>query len=735
MDQRARADSGSTIHQAGRDIVYLSGAPDATIGPSLLSIDPPWGRLDNKVRGRDALVTEIAGEIADPRGSIFVLHGGGGYGKSTVALAAAKTAVEKKIPAYWISGADQTQFLEGMRSIALRFGAPVDSVDRAWSGKGSAPDLLWQAIGNFAEPWLIVLDNIDEPQILAAQGSRTTDGTGWLRVPRARGTLVITTRDGNHKWWPTDARLIAIPTLTISDGCQVLLDSAGISAGSTSHAAYLARRLGCLPLALKIASAYIADAIRSPQLPGLKRPRTFQEYSNALEEDFSELSEAMAVNLPKEHTVRDLISNTWELSLDLLEARGYADGRPLLRLLSCFGPAFVPYKLLDAGVLADVEMFSDITPQKMSDLLRALADLGLIERYEGTRGKQSLGISLHPVIRDANRSQPDVRSALDEYATASTLLLENFCAGLDPDAPECASSWRVILPHCSQVLSLWKNVSEPSKINVNFALRAAMVAGKSASFLYRYGRYLEAETLLGKVLVLQSNLLRGDYPESLETRYNLARVWRAKGSLIEAEKEFRSVVEAQCRLLGKEHKDSLATRNQLGFVLRAQGRHPAAEREFRDVLRIQEFVLGSEDKDTLLTRHNLGQVLFEEGQFEKAEQELEAVLTLRRSALGEEHAHTLFTRYILARVAYARGRWLVAEESFRSLLEIQTGALGAMHPDTLATRTGLGRSLVKLDRKEDAKREFESVLKGQRRALGNDHPDTVNTIAELQALL
>jgi hypothetical protein len=83
-----------------------------------------------------------------------------------------------------------------MREIAIQLGAPVSEVTQAWSGWASATDLVWRLLNDSASPWLLVFDNVGDPQQLAGHG------TGWLRVPAtAKGIVLVTTRDSDSDFW------------------------------------------------------------------------------------------------------------------------------------------------------------------------------------------------------------------------------------------------------------------------------------------------------------------------------------------------------------------------------------------------------------------------------------------------------------------------------------------------------------------------------------------------------
>ncbi len=90
----------------------------------------------------------------------------------------------------------------GLYEVASRAGASAEALRQAWTGRGSAPDLLWRYLNQFTRRWLLVLDNADDPRLLASAGRSVSDGTGWLRAPASdRGAVLVTTRDANPHTW------------------------------------------------------------------------------------------------------------------------------------------------------------------------------------------------------------------------------------------------------------------------------------------------------------------------------------------------------------------------------------------------------------------------------------------------------------------------------------------------------------------------------------------------------
>lgn len=142
---------------------------------------------------------------------------------------------------------------------------------------------------------------------------------------------------------------------------DVLIDLCG-HAGDRGEARALAERLGGLPLALRSAGTYLGRTSRGGGLLCREagrpaRAATFDAYRQALGDSALDLLDEGVPHLNDverlEQRHRGLVSRTWEMGLDLLEAQGHVHARALMRLMSCFASAPLPADLLDEAVLAE----------------------------------------------------------------------------------------------------------------------------------------------------------------------------------------------------------------------------------------------------------------------------------------------------------------------------------------------------------------------------------------------
>jgi hypothetical protein len=180
-----------TASGSAQQVVQGSGIQYINLGlesEPAISIAPPFGQRDENLplRGRDDLLAELAGGT----GQAHVIHGLGGCGKTRLALEAAYQAQRLGAEVWWISAADESGLVTGMRALGRRLGIADHEINH-----GDTADLLWQHLKGRLDPWLLVLDNTDDPQVLAGPGRFVSDGQGWLRpVSAPFGTVLITSR-------------------------------------------------------------------------------------------------------------------------------------------------------------------------------------------------------------------------------------------------------------------------------------------------------------------------------------------------------------------------------------------------------------------------------------------------------------------------------------------------------------------------------------------------------------
>lgn len=706
-------------------------------------------------------------------GSVTVLHGIGGVGKTRLALEIAALAEDAGVAVWWVQAGDRAAFEDGMRAVGYAAGASREDFAVA-----NPADVVWRALHRLTWRWLLVVDNADDPAVAAGQGR------GWMRVPRAPGAVVITSRDGRAEAWADWITCRPVEPLDAQAAAEVLLGLAA-EAGSAAEARRLGERLSGIPLLLHLAGSALRQAGEVPARwapPGALR--TFDGYRAAVEAAAG---------------VDGLYERIWEISLDQLDRAALSHGRELLLVICCFADAPLPYEeVLDPAALG-------VTAAELVRTLRGLEELGLVSLGPGE-------LTVHPAVRTAARAHPELAPGL-----AAALLIA--AAGRIGPGVAGVRAWARLGEHAAEVLG-----RVPGAGTAVLAEGAARLAGNGlhgqalvlydalpgagqdpgtrrarAGVLHEMGRHEEAlaefDAMLagghrgdlvairhGRAQVLReigrheealaefdavvaiedqpggavrrarASVLRkvGRYEEALAEfdallavgrrdtvlaiRHERARVLRAMRRHDEALAELDAVLSARRALHDERDYDVLNDRHQRARVLRELGRHGEALAEFDAVLAIERDLRGEQHDKVLAGRHQRARVLREMGRHDEALAEFDTLLAIERGLHDEQHNYVLSARHERAQVLRELGRHGEALPEFDALLAVERALHGEQHTYVLNTRHERARALVAVGRVAEALAEFEAVAEGRRVLHGAGHPRTRESIAAAESI-
>ncbi|WAZ26601.1 tetratricopeptide repeat protein [Streptomyces cinnabarinus] len=660
-------------------------------------------------------ILRLSGHPAD--GRMHVLHGLSGAGKTAVALEVVTRvrAVADRQSAgpriWWIDARHPAAFAAGMREVARQAGVGDEDVHA-----GHVVDALWENLGRAPYRWLLIVDGADDLSLLDGPG-RLAAGTGWLRPHHCPdGLLLVTTQSGIARLWGTGASLHAVGPLSTEEAAGVLTDHASPAAGTPAQACRLAQRLGRLPLALRMAASYLAEANAMPaplRHPGT--PMTFEAFRAALDRYGVGVDPAAAVE------------STWQISMDLLHRQGLSHASELVRVLASFSAAPIPYTLLlQPGVLMALPEFGALDSTAVWRSLRELAALQLLELDEiPSRHEGPLCVRLHPLIRDLARRgrQPRAVIALMERV----LQLQE--VRVPPENPQAWPVWRILAPHALDLADVFQ--AQDATFSPSERKTCADAGELAARYLQSQGLYGQARKGFEQVLALRTE---GDADEldTAATRHNLALVLHDLGELEEAERLYEKVWQTLCHARGPQHSQTLTVRHELGRVLLDRGCLPQAQAHLEAVLAVRDATDGTDSPNALATRHELARVLHRRRRMDEARREYAHLLVLRRRLSGEEHPRTVTVWHNYACVLHDMGLMEQAHLECEQALAAQRTLYGEDHPDTLAT----GYLFAAILRARSLRGEADAVLSALHersgRLLGESHPLTKDC-AELLA--
>ncbi|MFI0859584.1 aKG-HExxH-type peptide beta-hydroxylase [Streptomyces smyrnaeus] len=755
-------------------------------GPAVPLAVPQRRVAQDRLRGRVGLVTDLtdaigrraAGDAAVP--GVWLLSGMGGCGKTTVALETAHQLAGAATRVWWVSGENSEVLFAALRSVAFAAGA------QAADFVGSHPaEVLWTRLNALTTPWLLILDNVDDPTMLADVSFGTTalaavqrglaDGVGWLREPaHPWGTVLATSRESRGERWGHWVHMVGVDLLSADDGAKVLRDLSP-QAGSFQEARELAKHLGGLPLSLNLAGSYLARAREDPW-PSPSTPMTFAEYRHRLDADLAGMASDPDRDLGRVERSRRAILSTWELSLDLLHQQGTDLARPLLRLLSVLGPAPIPYReLIDPELLAESELFSDPAHPRLREAVTGLAGLRLIT-IESTRDSADEGpqrwITMHPMVRSAGRAQADFTPQQPSLLRLVTALLQRFTKTLEVDNPQHWRLWRAIAPHCAAPLELLPRDADSNvdQLDTRLAAEATESAVLAAQFHANLGMYGEAVAELDRLVAVRARLLGDEASATIATRLHLAWAVGEQGDLLRADELYQDVARACRRSLPEGHSYAQSARTGRGQVLRELGRFEAAETELRGALAMRRRDPDASVRSILRIRDDLATLAYKRGRYDEAVTELRDIAQQNKTLPGSDlDLEALDTEISLARALREAGHAQEAEsiaeravskyltlvdpdhpgvllarherarlirdhesdpaclnragDEFSEIWQISEDRFGPNHPYALAARHELATVCHLLGQLEQAAKHYTAVLETGTRQLGSHHPD------------
>ncbi|RPK40751.1 tetratricopeptide repeat protein [Streptomyces sp. ADI93-02] len=710
---------------------------------------PLVGRAPRILRDRADLMGRLTEAVRQEGGGIHVLHGMGGCGKTAVAqtLFNKLSGRDDRI-GLWVNASERATLRAGMLAVAADRGAETSELAAAHDGRRASADLVWHYLNYSAQPWLLVLDNADDPSAL--------EEGAWLRSS-PQGTVVVTTRVGGSRVWG-GAELHPVGVLPLQDAALVLHDLAP-AAGTPYEAETVARRLECLPLALTLAGSFLSRQ--------LLENWSMSDYRRHLDENPTELIDRGAEPGSSEGNARQLVGRTWEISLGTLADDGIPECEALLRLLSCLSSDPVPLSLLRPLSVGAVDLGAVEPPlpgDRVEIALRGLLDHSMValvaveESGEVVRCVKTHGVLLDSV---AAAVPSDQRPLLVHGAAR---LME---AEIPAEAGGGAAGRRVrrLVPHVLNLLrlvdgrdtatdvvrianSLSRHVFESGDYQAclhvaqtalsvaEMYLEAdhplALSAGHDAALaLFRVGRFEESEALHRKVLDGRERVYGEEHPETLQSFLSLHEPLGQLGRVEESVAALKRAQEIRCRALGENHPDTLFARALLIEYLAIADEVEQFDRVGPETVALCEEILGDDALATVTSRHNYAFGLYRLGRYEQAEPVARRALSDRQRFHGAEHPLVLSATILLSWILAERGALEESISFARVAVSGQERSLGPEHPYLLTNRTGLAVSLAAYGQKAEAQELARLNLPLCERVLGTDSPVT----AKIRGLL
>ncbi|KAI8625173.1 hypothetical protein F5Y19DRAFT_467276 [Xylariaceae sp. FL1651] len=695
---------------------------------------------------------------------VFVIYGLPGSGKTQFCLRFSEDNRHKYWGVFWVDCSTESTAEDGFGSLGIL------------AGKGAEPGAGQAWLSHLPDPWLLVLDNANDPGMDLSKFIPITGNGHVLITTRNPGAQLYNTV-GSFQFRgmdPEEAILLllrlAYPEKQLENITQLYKQDAGI----------IASELGYLALALKQA----AYTIRTQFLPLGRYLQSLLGCRQAL------LSQPIVKSAADAN-----IYATWELPFtDILsgKSRQYRDAVELIHvfasmhfvsipstifplcsdaLKSCTGLSVRPSAIIDPMSMQLVEDRVMTAARVLYD--HSIISISEIEQSEAsTIGKHlpKYYFTLHPAIHQWSRERLQKEDQAKWLDCTAAILEHSITTNMETSGRALR---RLLLPHIESCLSLLQKTYWNLPENL-----------EQASHLERFGRvYAEAglwkraRSLQLKVVSFRSARLGGAHPLTIEAKRSLANsYWNLFDikSCLDVQRQIlmtqmwsrpsladwftwppwkplhvpycttlsdltqslwlagvrdlskhtgQRAVDGLTRKCGSDDPLTLNAMFNLARTYLHNDEHQKSEELLTQVLAKREHFFGSDHPDTLMTRNELGMNLCaQKKRLSEAEHLVHSALQARKRILGEEHAYTLWSVNDLSKVYIELGRYDEAVSILEEIYPTVKRTLGEDHAGMFMTKANLSRSYILCDKWEQA----GELIKTLRKVVPPDHPDWVH---------
>lgn len=713
--------------------------------------------LELEATVRDAIQTPSRSDTCN-----IVISGMGAQGKSEICLQLARRVRKIFWGVFWVDVSTPASAEADFLNIASRLGLPAQSMGEARQG-----------LANVNHPWLLVLDNADDPEV---------DYQCYFPVSSS-GVVMMTSRNAEcHQY--TNTRPIELEGLPDKDALDLLLRAAKVVPEQTDLLEPDARRvcglLGSHPLALIQAGTYISHGHCSladyPRVFDHQRKRLLKYHPRQAQSRY-----------------RDVYA-TFEASADLLQAQqteAAEDALELLPILGIFAASRLPLPLFEAGwkgardILGSNSEYNDYL-EKMSrwhishlppfvqadsaewDSFRLLEAVSLLKAFSLVSTNTYHGfmsVSMHPLTNVWAQDRLDATAQDSAWLIAGCLVGLSFYDGdiwqrqrrqlrphlealvsrdlrgiftsKPPRKITCillACGWELhngmkddvklsgLMSSLMKYLNLDRSVVDPSWLPV---------CSLNASNLRRRGKFPEAVSLLEQVDQIKEQAQNNEDEDRLYSQIQLAMAYDTNGQTKEAISLMERVVKNGEKMHAEINPGLLMAQHNLACFYLENKQTKEGVSLLREIVQISKELLHRYHPSLLCSQHMLAKGCLANGQSQEAVSLLENVVEAEEQILDETHADLLASQHDLARAYGASGQIKEAISLLEKVVRIEERTLREDHPDRLESQDALAILYNDNAQFEKALHIHKEVLRIRERVLAEDHPDRLRSQREL----
>lgn len=546
-------------------------------------------------------------------------------------------------------------------------------------------------IANLQHPWLLVLDNADDP---------TMDYQPYFPLS-TWGVVMMTSRNEDTHQYAT-ARPTVLQGLSVNAARDLLMKAARVPADQHSVLLEDATRVATLlqshPLAVIQAGAYVAlGGCRLSQYPAVysQQRRRLLEFRP---------SQAQS-------RYRDVYA-TFEASADALKQSSTASARDaldLLPLLAVGAATHLPLMVFEAAwqcaraippemehdpedenlydltvfYVARLPPFLDVkaTAWDAFRLAEAVQQLKSFALVTTNMSRTSVNVSMHPLVQAWSRDRQNADEQHRNWLSMACIMVladrsgtvDHMLKGQLQAHVESVIDWRVdtmfadapsrsiarVLVQCGWILHYRRN---PSKVRALVRMLMARLgldeekAERAWLDLYElsgrnlsdYGMPVKAIPLLEQIVEFRKESVAMSDWNLQWARHSLAVAYQKAGHTMEAITLMEEVVRIQKQTLEVNYPERLILQHTLARMYHDYGQTREAITMMEEVVRIDEQTLEANDPERLISQDALARMYHDCGQTREAVTLMEEVVRIREKTLEVDDSERLTSQHKLA---------------------------------------------------------------------------------------
>ena len=255
-----------------------------------------------------------------------------------------------------------------------------------------------------------------------------------------------------------------------------------------------------------------------------------------------------------------------------------------------------------------------------------------------------------------------------------------------------------------------------------------------ARFLYKYGKYKEAEQVYLRLVSLREKMLGKVHLDTARSYNDIGEVYYYHGIYHKAIEYLQKALDIREKAQGMEHPDTAMSYNNIGLTYHDLGEYTKAIEYLQKALDIREKVLGKEHPNTATSYNNIGLTYDNFGDYTKALEYHFKALDIREKVLGKEHPDTATSYNNIGATYKEQGDYTKALEYFFKALDIREKVLGKEHPSTATSYNNIGTTYYHQGDYPKALEYYFKDLAICEKVLGKEHPSTATSYNNIGAV-